>query len=220
MRRILYGLTVLGVGLGVTLLAKERRVPYQGGSAGEASRQLLAEHEIILRVLAEAQREADSIRRGFPMDENRVRKIVDFSRNFTDRCHHGKEERFYFPAAEVYAGQRVYSFIDELTAEHAYGRSIMDEIDFLFYSRGTDTPGLVGERLSTYAGMLDRHIRKENERLYQKAGVLLPSAEERALIIGFGRIEEVELGPGFHERYHQLAEELDSSLGQRSLSHP
>ncbi len=220
MRKIMYGLTVLGVGLGVTLLARERRVPYEGASAGEASRQLLAEHEVILRVLEAVRAEADHIRRSFPMDENRVREILDFSRNFTDRCHHAKEERFYFPAAEVYVGQRVYGVIDELTVEHAYGRSIMDEIDFLLTSRDSDVTRLISERLSTYAGVLDRHIRKENERLYQKAGTLLPDTEERALMIGFERIEEVELGIGFHEQYHRLAEELSQQVGLRSLSHP
>lgn len=220
MRKIMYGLTVLGLGLGVTLLAKERRAPYEGGPTGEASRQLLAEHEVILRVLEAAQAEADHIRRGSSMDRTRVRKTLDFLRSFTDRCHHGEEERFYFPAAKVYAGQRVYSFIDELTAEHVYGRSIVDEIDFVLSSDDRDVAKWIAERLSTYAGMLDRHIRKENERLYRKAGALLPSTEERALMIGFDRIEEMELGAGFHEQYHRLAEELSSGLGQRSLSHP
>ncbi len=219
MRRITYGLTILGVGLGVTLLAKERRAPYAGISAEGASRQLLAEHEVILQVLQAVQAEADHVRRGFPIDKNRVREIIDFSRSFTDRCHHGKEERFYFPAGEVYAGQRLYSFIDELTAEHVYGRSIIDEIDFVLNSEDREVAKWIAERLSTYADLLDRHIRKENERLYQKAGAFLPPAEEQALRIGFDRIEEMELGTGFHERYHRLAEELSTGLGQLSPSH-
>jgi hemerythrin-like domain-containing protein len=212
MRKIIYGLTVLGVSLAVTLLANDRRPPSEGGSVGEATRQLLAEHALILRVLEVVRNEGDHIRRGFPMDENRVRKIVDFSRNFIDRCHYAKEEKYYFPALKVYAGQRVYGVIDELTAEHAYGRSIMDEIDFLFSHRDGETPRLIGERLSTYAGMLDRHIRTENERLYQTAGALLPNREERALLVGFDRVENVDLGPGFHEQYHNLGEELTDSL--------
>ena len=145
MRKIACGLLVLGTGLGVVLLAREQRDAYAGESAGPASRQLMAEHEVILEVLRAAQSEADHIRQGFNMDENRVRDIVDFSRNFTDRCHHGKEERFYFPAAEVYAGQRVHSFIEELTAEHAYGRAIMDEIDYLL-RRGRRRRGQVDWR--------------------------------------------------------------------------
>ncbi len=215
MRKIAYGLLVLGTGLGVVLLGRERRGPYEGQAAGPASRQLMAEHEVILEVLHAAESEADHIRQGFNMDENRVRDLVDFSRNFTDRCHHGKEERFYFPAAEVCAGQRVYSFLDELTAEHAYGRSIMDEIDYLLGSENSDAARLIAERLAVYASTMRRHIQRENQQLYQRSGTFLPGTEERALMVGFDRVENVDLGVGFHERYHRLAEGLSEGLLHR-----
>ncbi len=215
MRRMMYGLLVLGTGLGVALVARERRSAYESESAGPASRQLMAEHEVILEVLRATQAEADRIRQGFNMDGNRVRDIVDFSRNFTDRCHHGKEERFYFPAAEVYAGQRVYGFLNELIAEHAYGRSIIDEIDYLLGGDADEAAKLIAERLSMYVSTMRRHIQRENQQLYQKSGTFLPGTEERALLIGFDRIESVELGVGFHERYHRLAETLSEGLLQR-----
>ena len=212
MRKIAYGLILLGTGLGVVLLGRERRGPYEGQAAGPASRQLMAEHEVILEVLRTVESEADHIRQGFNMDDNRVRDLVDFSRNFTDRCHHGKEERFYFPAAQVYAGQRVYSSIDELMAEHAYGRSIMDEIDYLLGNEDSDAPKLIAERLSVYVSTMRRHIQRENQQLYQKSGTFLPGAEELALMVGFDRVENVDLGVGFHEKYHHLVEGLSEEL--------
>jgi hemerythrin-like domain-containing protein len=215
MRRIAYGLIVLGTGLGVALVARERRSAYEGESAGPASRQLMAEHEVILEVLRAAQAEADRVRQGFDLDENRVRDIVDFSHNFTDRCHHGKEERFYFPAAEVYAGRRVHDLIEELTVEHAYDRSIMDEIDYLLGNDDRDLAKLIADRLSTYVSAMRRHIQRENQQLYQKSGAFLPGPEERALLVGFDRRENVDLGPGFHERYHRLAEGLGEGLLRR-----
>lgn len=215
MRRFAYGLIVLGTGLGVALVARERRSAYEGESPGPASRQLMAEHEVILEVLRVAQAEADHVRQGFNMNENRVRDIVDFSRNFTDRCHHGKEERFYFPAARVYAGQRVYSFLDELTAEHAYTRSTMDEIDYLLGSDDRDVARLIAERLSVYVSTIRRHIQREDQQLYRKSGTFLPGVEEQALLIGFDRLESVDLGIGFHDRYHRLAETLSEGLLQR-----
>ncbi len=219
MRKITYGLVVLGAGLGVALSARERREPPEVASVGPASRQLMAEHSVILEVLRVAQSEADHIRQSFTMDESRVRNILDFSRNFTDRCHHAKEERFYFPAAEVYAGPRLHGFLVELTAEHAYGRSILDEVDYLLTNQGSDAANLIAERLSVYVSMLHRHIRRENEQLFRQSGTFLPATEERALMIGFDRVENVDLGPGFHERYHQLAEDLTSGLGRFSPSH-
>ncbi|MCL5278624.1 MAG: hemerythrin domain-containing protein [Planctomycetes bacterium] len=215
MRRMTYGLLVLGTGLGMALVARERRGVYESEAAGPASRQLMAEHEVILEVLRAAQTEADHARQGFNLDDNRVRDIVDFSRNFTDRCHHGKEERFYFPAAEVYAGQRVYGFVDELMTEHAYGRSIMDEIDYLLGGDAGEAATLIAERLSAYVSTMRRHIQRENQQLYQKSATFLPGAEEQALLVGFDRIERVDLGMGFHERYHRLAETLGEGLRQR-----
>ncbi len=212
MRKMTYGLLVLGTGLGVALVARERRGPYEGQAPGQASRQLMAEHEVILEVLRVAESQADHGRQGFDMDDNRVRKIVDFSRNFTDRCHHAKEERFYFPAAQVYAGQRIYGFLDELTAEHAYGRSIMDEIEYLLSGDASDAAKLIAERLSMYVSTMRRHIERENGQLFRRSGTFLPGTEERALMVGFDRVENVDLGVGFHERYHRLAEELTEGL--------
>jgi hypothetical protein len=171
MRKITCGLIVLGTGLGVALLARERRGLYEGESAGPASRQLTAEHEVILEVLRAAQGEADHVRQGFNLDENRVRDIVDFSRNFTDRCHHGKEERFYFPAAEVYTGRRLHDFLEELTVEHAYGRSIMDEIDYL-----------LGGQADRRASL---HVRQHDAPPY-RAGEWTTLSEKRHLPAGHG----------------------------------
>jgi hemerythrin-like domain-containing protein len=205
---MMYGAVVLGASLGLTLLAREQRAQPAGEQAGPASRQLLEENKMILGVAAAAQAEAEHIRRSTNVDQTPVRKILDFSRNFTDRCHHAKQQRYYFPAVLVYAGPRVRGLIDELEAEHAYGQSVLDEIDYLLTSPDLATARMIAERLSTYADLVRRHVRKENEQLYQKADTALPDSEERALLVGFERLEQIELGPDFHERYHILGEEI------------
>ncbi len=218
MQKIACGLIVLGIGLGMTLLARDRRAPYQDESIGPATRQLLAEDQVILGVLKAAQSEADHIRRGFLPDKHRVRDILNFSRNYTGRCHYAKQAGYYFPAAEVYAGRRLYPFIDDLQAEYAYGRSIMDEIDSLLGSSDSDAAQPIAERLSTYAEIMHGSLRKENEQLYQKANTFLSATEERALLIGFDRIEyfmAVEFGADFQAHYRQLAEELGRWTGDR-----
>jgi len=199
---------VLGAGLGLTLLARERHSLDGGKAVGPGSRQLMEEHEVILGVVNAIQAQANHIRRGSSVDKSRVRQMLDFSRNFTDRCHHAKEERYYFPAVLVYAGPRTRGTVEELEAEHAYGRAVLEEVDYLLTGDDPTPAATVAERLVRYADLLRSHIRKENEQLYQKADAFLPGAEERALTIGFERLEDVELGSGFHEHYHRLAEEL------------
>ena len=51
----------------------------------------------------------------------------------------------------VYAGPPARELIDELEAEHAYGRSVLDEIDYLLTSEDQVTARLIAERLSWYA---------------------------------------------------------------------
>ena len=55
------------------------------------------EHEVILMVLAAAEREASRIEEGEAPAGERIAQVVEFSRNFIDRCHHAKEEKHLFP---------------------------------------------------------------------------------------------------------------------------
>jgi len=62
--------------------------------------QLRSEHELIMMVVEAMHREvaaADHTRR---VHRGRVEQMVDFAREFTDRCHHVKEEQVLFPALE------------------------------------------------------------------------------------------------------------------------
>ena len=59
------------------------------------------EHEVILLVLRAAEREAEAIERAGRFDADRLRKFVDFFREFVDRCHHHKEERHHQLAHEL-----------------------------------------------------------------------------------------------------------------------
>jgi hemerythrin-like domain-containing protein len=214
MRKIVRTGAAFGIGLAVVLLAGGRRGPYEGRPVGLASQQLLAEHEVILEVLGAAQAEAQQIQRGRPIDENRVRDILDFSRNFTDRCHHGKEELYYFPAAQAYVGPRLYGIVGEFEIEHAFARSIIAELTYLLNGNADDVSKRIAERLSVYASLLRNHIQKENERLYQRTPGILPATEEQALLLGFDEIENtlaLEYGADFHERFRRLAQEMGQS---------
>lgn len=209
-------LIVLGIGLGLTLLAGGHQAPQTTETPGAATMQLAAENELILQVLDAAQFEADQIRQGFDLDKKRVMDILNFSRNFTDRCHFEKEEEYYFPAAQVYAGPRIYGFLGELEIGYAYGRSVLEEIDSLLDHSGREQSQLIAQRLAAYAKVLRRTIRRENEQLYAKAHTFLSATEERALLIGFRRIDlfaTLDFGDGFHKHYRQLGEQLGQWAG-------
>jgi len=58
------------------------------------------EHKIILQVLDAAEREARRMGETGEVRTERLEQMVDFFRNFADRCHHAKEEKLLFVRME------------------------------------------------------------------------------------------------------------------------
>src|SRR5664280_1393811 len=71
------------------------------------------EHKIVLMVLEGAEREATAIKAGAAVHAEKVEQMVDFFKNFVDRCHHAKEERHLFPALLL----GVMAAVDEVLEE-------------------------------------------------------------------------------------------------------
>jgi len=59
---------------------------------------LEAEHRVIQKMVAGMSLLAERLEGGEPLDVSLLESIVAFLRTFADRCHHGKEETFLFPA--------------------------------------------------------------------------------------------------------------------------
>lgn len=180
----------------------------QKGSNVEPSAQLEKEHKITLKMLDAAREEAANIQRTGQLNRERILKMHDFFSNFVDQCHHAKEERFYFPAAKFYDGRSIENLTAELVNEHTYGRTLLQEVAYMLEQKETPDPALVADRLDRYAEMIRAHIGKENQILYHQADLRLPLAEKAGMMEGFARIEQQELGEGFHEKYHALAMEI------------
>jgi hemerythrin-like domain-containing protein len=164
---------------------------------------------VISVVVAAAETEARAIRdQGY--QPGRAAKFHDFFLNFTDRCHHAKEERFYFPAAAWDANRRQKNLLLELETDHNRARDLLGALaDALQEAR--DDPAAqakVAGLLESYADKLRVHMAKENQRLFPEARPGLGQAKRREVLAGFRKIEEQKLGQGFHEKYHALAMEL------------
>ncbi len=174
----------------------------------EPSAQLKKEHDITLKMLDAARQEAAMIRQTGSLNAQRILKMHDFFSNFVDKCHHAKEERFYFPAAKFYDGRTIENLTVGLVNEHNYARTLLQEVAYMLEQKQTDDPALVADRLDRYAEMIRAHIGKENQILYLQADLRLPVAEKAGMMKGFTRVEKQELGEGFHDKYHALAMEI------------
>ncbi|HCA47068.1 MAG TPA: hemerythrin [Armatimonadetes bacterium] len=169
------------------------------------------EHEIILLVLNGIERGAGSLRATLLDDPDWLDTIVDFVRNFADRCHHGKEERHLFPRLEERGIPGAGGPIGVMLQEHEQGRAFIRSVAGAApEARAGDTEAMdiASEALLAYVSLLRSHIAKENDVLFMMAERVLTPEDQTELGAAFDRVEADEMGEGTHERYHELAHQL------------
>lgn len=175
----------------------------------KATEALKEDHQVIERVLATLQRlmqssEATSL--------EVWRKAVDFISNFADKCHHLKEEKILFPALEQRGIPRQGGPIGMMLFEHeqgrAYVRGMVEALELAKEDPETATPTLF-ENAAAYSRLLQQHINKENDILFEMADVALAPEEQKALLRAFEEHEAREIGQGVHQKYLRIAEELE-----------
>jgi hemerythrin-like domain-containing protein len=171
--------------------------------------ELKQEHVLVLLVVEAMEREVAYIEAEDKVHAERVAQMVDFTRNFTDGCHHAKEERLLFPILEersrTGAGQ-----VSILLSEHMAGReavrAIADNLPDVDDSEAARK--VVAENLGLYAFLLRLHINKEDTVLFPLADEVLSDQEAELLADEFARVETEETGADVHDHYHRLAHEL------------
>jgi hemerythrin-like domain-containing protein len=169
------------------------------------------EHQIILMVLDAAGRKAEQIEQEGAAGVPQVDQMLDFFRNFADRCHHAKEEDLLFVKMEKRGVPVEGGPIGVMLREHDEGRRRLKAVaDALPGATNEDPVALaaVSENLGAYTRLLRAHIGKEDKVLYPMADKLLTLQDQQELSEAFDRVETEEMGEGVHERYHQLAHEL------------
>jgi hemerythrin-like domain-containing protein len=175
-----------------------------------ATTQLRNEHEGILVILAVLEQIAETSQHGQVVDLADLDAILDFLRTFADRCHHGKEEDFLFPALVAMGLPAEGGPIGVMLAEHAQGRAYIREMGEALarLHAGEDGISLFATSALGYAELLRAHIAKENQILFMMAEHNLAPHIHEQLGQAFERIEEERIGAGAHERYHTLIHAL------------
>ncbi|MBP7585829.1 MAG: hemerythrin domain-containing protein [Spirochaetes bacterium] len=178
---------------------------------------LREEHVLILEMLRVVNAACEKIDRGEMPDTARLASMIDFIRNFADKCHHAKEETLLFPALEKAGIPREGGPVGVMLHEHVLGRGYVKGMDeALGKMKAGDAKAAVHfiENARGYTTLLNAHINKENNVLFMMAEQRLGPAEEKELMEGFERVEREEIGEGVHEKYHALLHELrDAYMG-------
>ncbi|HEY3296445.1 MAG TPA: hemerythrin domain-containing protein [bacterium] len=172
---------------------------------------LIHEHEIILKVLDAAEREVAFMDETGTLHEETIERMVDFIRNFADRCHHAKEEKKLFVFLEQRGLSAQSGPVAVMLHDHETGREFVRGVAAgLELSRTGDgaAVAMVRNNLAGYINLLRMHIHKENNILFPMAARLMNPEDEARLLAEFEQVEAEDIGEGVHEKYHQMAHDL------------
>jgi len=171
----------------------------------------MAEHETIKTMLKVLENLATKFEKGELVDLEQVKKAIEFITGFADRCHHAKEEDLLFPALEKAGIPRQGGPIGVMLAEHDEGRGHVQAMKEATgrLERGDKKAGSDWARHArAYASLLSQHIFKEDNILYPMGNERLSEEAQRKLQEEFERVEKEIIGPGRHEYFEAILEEL------------
>ena len=178
---------------------------------------LRRDHELIEKVIKSMEATVQLLSDGKQIPESILLPVIDFTKNFTDVCHHTKEEKSLFPALEQAGLPSNMGPIAMMLMDHQRSREIgtdMEESTKKYLSSGESTKLISDMRL--YVEHITEHLWKENNKLFMMAEARLQNVSEKV----DKELNEIEtsklkdLGKS-REHYENLAETLSRDVSQQ-----
>lgn len=177
---------------------------------------LRKDHDLIEKVIRSMDTTIGLLKAGKQIPESILLPALDFSQNFTDVCHHTKEETSFFPALERSGMPRNMGPIAIMLMEHEMSRAIGKKMESSAkkYLETGDSSELI-ENMQEYTEHISQHLFKENHRLFMMA-------EARLQYVGGQLNEELasvekkqldSLGKS-RDDYEKLAENLSRKISE------
>ena len=177
---------------------------------------LRRDHDLIEKVIKAMESTIQLLNDGKQIPESILLPVIDFSKNFTDVCHHSKEENSLFPALEQAGMPRNMGPIAMMLIDHERSREIGKEMENSakdYISSGNSTK-LISD-MQQYVEHITEHLWKENNRLFMMAEARLQYVAKK-VDKELNDIEELKLKETgkTREHYEQLAETLIQDVSQ------
>jgi hemerythrin-like domain-containing protein len=177
---------------------------------------LRRDHDLIEKVIKAMESTIQLLNDGKQIPESILLPVIDFSKNFTDVCHHSKEENSLFPALEQAGMPRNMGPIAMMLIDHERSREIGKEMedsakDYILSGNSTK---LISD-MQQYVEHITEHLWKENNRLFMMAEARLQYVAKK-VDKELNDIEELKLKETgkTREHYEQLAETLTRDVSQ------
>lgn len=183
---------------------------------------LRRDHDLIEKVIRAMGATVQLLKDGKQVPGSILMPVVDFTKNFTDVCHHTKEEKSFFPALADAGLPTNMGPIPVMLADHKRSREIGQRMESSaqMYLESGDPAGLIRD-MDEYVEHITEHLWKENNRLFVMADARLQYVSEK--VDGeLGSIESeqlTEIGQT-REHYEQLAGRLERDVSNQSSQEP
>ena len=176
-----------------------------------STEQLKEEHEAIKLMLRILDRVCEKLESGEEVNPEDIYQILEFIKNFADKCHHEKEEDLLFPAMEEAGIPKEGGPISVMLMEHNTGRDHvrgMSEVLAEYKAGNRKVSSKLVENARNYITLLTQHIDKEDNVLYPMADKCLSEGKQEELLEKFEFIEREKIGICKHEEFHKLLHHL------------
>ncbi|MDP1725254.1 MAG: hemerythrin domain-containing protein [Bacteroidota bacterium] len=169
---------------------------------------LYDEHEVIVNAIDVAKQLKYLINRDPDLYDIKLRKLIQFFRNYADKYHHYKEEVILFPEMNKRNEMLEEGIIKEMFENHEDFREMIKSIE---QSLNAHDYIKAHDQLEKYTEELLNHIAVENEEVFQMAESIFDLAELEK--IGHRFLDwDRELGDARKEEWKELADELRRDL--------
>lgn len=179
-----------------------------------AIQELEKEHEAIKLSISLLDRIMEKLLTDSGTDQtDHLEGLLNFFQIFVDKCHHGKEEDFLFPALEKTGVQKQDGPIGVLLTEHETGRRYISQLKSQIPALRKADPREIttaNKLVKSYTALIQQHIKKEETILFPLADARLSEKEQIALFREFENLETEKIGPGRHEAFHDMLKKLSS----------
>ena len=175
---------------------------------------MVQEHANISRMLEVIRQASIGILEGKPVEVDDFREMVDFIRNYADRHHHGKEEKFLFPVMVQKLGRVADNLVTHgMLVEHDLGRdhvmSLATALDDYEKDPKTEYKLDILTEAMGYARLMKRHVEKENNVVYTFAENQLAAEDLAAIDAKSRKFEEEEKAKGVQDHYLAILEKME-----------
>lgn len=178
----------------------------------KATEILMDEHRVIERVLNALERATNRLSRGEEVYFRFFTGTGVFIREFTDACHHKKEEMVLFPALVDNGLSKNTGPVAVMLAEHAEGRRLaqgMRQATERFQAGDIRMRDTLVQTAKAYISLIRHHITKEDKVLFPMANKVIPVDQQETILSGFEPYDKDASGEGMHDKYYGLADRLE-----------